>query len=177
MCTSSPDDVRREAPAPEANDVTERRSLADRTVLWLATGLGVGNVSAAPGTLGSLWGPPLVWGMQEAGLAGWTWGAAALVLVLAGVPICGRASVILRRKDPGCVVFDEIAAFPVVFAVTHVDWATALAGFALFRLFDVWKPWPIRRFEQLPGGWGVMADDLVAAVYAALGLWLASHAW
>lgn len=138
--------------------------------MLLATGLGFGAAPKGPGTVGSLWGPPLAFGMQQAGLAGWTWAAGALLIAIVGVPICGRAAAILDKKDPGCVVFDEIAAFPLVFAWTEVTWETAILGFGLFRLFDIWKPQPIRRFERLPGGWGIMLDDLIAGMYAALAL-------
>lgn len=147
------------------------RRPGDRLVLLLATGLGAGAVRRAPGTVGSLWGPPLAWGLQEAGLRGWSWAAAGLVIALLGIPLCGRAAAILGRKDPGSVVYDEIAAFPVVFALTQVTLLTALLGFGLFRLFDILKPWPIRRFERLPAGWGIMLDDLIAGVYAAAVLW------
>ena len=75
-------------------------------------------------------------------------------------------------KDPGQVVFDEIAAFSVVFLFVPISLRSAILGFLLFRLFDVWKPWPARRLERLPGGLGIMADDFAAAVYAAGGLWL-----
>jgi phosphatidylglycerophosphatase A len=149
----------------------EVRRPGDGLVLLLATGLGAGAVRKAPGTVGSLWGPPLVWGLQEAGLTGWSWGAAGLLIALLGIPLCGRAATILGRKDPGSVVYDEIAAFPVVFAMTQVTLMTAVLGFGLFRLFDIVKPWPIRRFERLPGGWGIMLDDLIAGVYAGALLW------
>lgn len=148
----------------------------DRIVMLLATGLGFGWSPKAPGTVGSLWGPPLAWGMTQAGLAGWSWGLAALAIALVGIPICGRTAEILGLKDPGCVVYDEIAAFPLVFAFTPVTWVTALSGFFLFRLFDIWKPWPIRRFERLPAGWGIMTDDLIAGVYASAALW-ATNRW
>lgn len=75
-------------------------------------------------------------------------------------------------KDPGAVVFDEIAAFPVVFLLVPVDLTTGLLGFLWFRFFDIAKPWPIRWFERFPGGWGIMADDLVAGVYSGASLWL-----
>jgi len=148
------------------------RTYGDRLILLLATGLGTGLSPRAPGTVGSLWGPPLVWGMQQCGLAGWWWGLAAVLIALVGVPICGRAATLVGRKDPGQVVYDEIAAFPLVFAVAPVNWTTSVLGFGLFRLFDILKPWPIRRFERLPGGWGIMLDDLIAGVYAAAALWV-----
>lgn len=140
--------------------------LTNQLLLLLATGLGVGFLRWAPGTVGSLWGPILVWGMQSAGLTGPGWVLVSVLIVLIGVPICGKAADLLERKDPGCVVWDEIAAFPLVFAFTPLTSMSAVLGFLLFRVFDIVKPWPIRRFEQLPGGWGIMADDLVAGIYA-----------
>ena len=150
-----------------------RPRLANGIVLTLATGAGVGYSPKAPGTIGSLWGLALVWGMQSAGVNGVGWAAVTLVVVLGGVPLCAKAANLIGRKDPGCVVWDELAAFPIVFAVTPLDEITAPLGFLLFRLFDIAKPWPIRRFERLPGGWGIMADDLIAGLFAATGLWLA----
>ncbi|MCA9074871.1 MAG: phosphatidylglycerophosphatase A [Planctomycetaceae bacterium] len=141
-------------------------TLIDRVTMLLATGLGFGYSPWAPGTVGSLWGPILVWWMQSAGLTGVGWFVTSLIIALIGVPICKRAASILGVKDPGSVVWDEIAAFPLVFAFTQVTPATAFLGFVCFRVFDIAKPWPIRRFERLPGGWGIMADDLVAAVFA-----------
>lgn len=143
-------------------------------MLLLATGLGVGYVPRGPGTAGSLWGMAIVaglWGVRADPL---TWTVVTVLLAMAGVPICGRAARLLRQSDPGCIVWDELAAVPVVFAFTPATGLHAVLGFVLFRLFDVWKPWPIRHAERLPGGWGVMADDLAAAVLAAVGLWLAS---
>jgi phosphatidylglycerophosphatase A len=69
-------------------------------------------------------------------------------------------------------VFDEIAAFGVVYLLVPFNLLTAVLGFVLFRLFDIWKPWPARRLERLPGGLGIMADDFAAGLYAAGSLWL-----
>lgn len=70
------------------------------------------------------------------------------------------------------MVFDEIAAFPLVFAAVPVNGPTALLGFAWFRLFDIWKPWPASRLDKLHGGLGIMADDAAAGVYAGIALCL-----
>ena len=147
----------------------QKLSLLDRLAWLYATGCGVGLAPKAPGTFGSLLGPLLVWLWQslERPIEG---AAVALIGILLGV---GAAQRVARRyglADPGCVVCDEIAAFAIVFAVTPVTWTTAVLGFAWFRLFDIWKPWPIHRLERLPGGWGIMADDLLAGVFAAVAL-------
>jgi len=149
----------------------------DRLVLALATGFGAGYVPYAPGTVGSLWGVLMMWGWQRAGLLGWWNGALLAGLLLIGVPLCERAARILAVNDPGAVVFDEIAAFPVVFAVVPLSPVSAAAGFVWFRLFDILKPWPIRWFDRLPGGWGIMADDLAAGLAAAIALWATMKLW
>jgi len=94
------------------------------------------------------------------------------VLFLVGVPICAAAGRHFGVTDAGQIVIDEIAAFACVFLFVPVTLPTALMGFLLFRLFDIWKPWPIRRFERFPGGWGVMADDTIAGLFAGGVLWL-----
>lgn len=143
--------------------------LRDKISVWLATGLGVGLVSPAPGTIGGLWGLPLAWavGLISTGSAQ----VLAIVLIgLASVAICSVAARVLGgSKDPQSIVLDEIAALPIVFlGVEPTGPAVWLAGWLLFRLFDITKLPPISRFERLPGGWGIMADDWAAAVVACL---------
>lgn len=146
-------------------------TLGRRMNLILATGLGSGYSSFAPGTVGSLLGLPLVWGLKAAPLSPVVYALTTIAIFLIGVPICTAACNHFALKDPGAVVFDEIAAFPITFALTPVDSTSAIVGFLLFRFFDIWKPWPIRRLEFLPSGWGVMADDALAGVFAGLCLY------
>ena len=160
--------------------------------LWVAQGFGVGRVPVAPGTFGSLVGllwfalllvprnPLVFWGGTLAGIALSVW-------------LCGEAEKILRQTDPGSVVLDEIAAIPVCFAgwvsavlwktgrmpelddfFGHAKWPLALGVFVAFRFFDVAKPWPVRHSQSLPGGWGVTVDDVLAAGYVNVVVWLAS---
>lgn len=149
-----------------------RRTLA----VWLATGLGVGLVMPAPGTFGALWGLPLAYAYHLLPGPVWPWIAAAAVLAI-GVPVCTKAADDLGMKDPGPVVWDEFATVPLVFLFVPFAgpgsslWIPIL-GFALHRLFDITKPWPCNWLERLPGGWGVMLDDVAAAFYAAGSLWL-----
>ena len=150
-----------------------RRTTADRVAILIGTGLGLGLMPVAPGTFGSLLGPPLAWAIQQADQGGFLYWVLSLVVVLAGIPVATRLEDVFGKKGSGSVVIDEIAAFPVVFAAVPVSsLTTALAGFLWFRLFDIAKPWPIRRLEQLPSGLGVMADDVAAGAYAAVALWL-----
>ncbi len=141
-------------------------------ILWLATGFGFGYAPIASGTFGSLWGPPLVWGLIELmGRDGLWLLLPALIMALIGGPICSLGVRYFEDKDPGEVVYDEIAAFPIALALVPFNWMTAIASFFVFRFFDIWKPWPCRQLETLPKGWGVLLDDLMAGVYTAVVLW------
>ena len=107
--------------------------------------------------------------------------ALILVVVIAiGIGAAGRAASYVNAKDPQVVVIDEVSGqmvslLPMIWfsPLPPIVWKYFLLGFILFRVFDIWKPWPARAAEKLPGGWGIMADDWVAGVYAAGGLWLA----
>lgn len=139
----------------------------------LATGLGVGLFAPAPGTFGAAIGSLLAWGISY--LPGRPWQFAVIAALLAvGIPICTAAGRALGgKKDNQAIIYDEITTVPLVFLfVPLTSWKFALAGFALHRLFDITKPPPARQVEQLPDGLGVMADDVIAALYAALALYL-----
>jgi phosphatidylglycerophosphatase A len=155
----------------------ESRSVGDRLLLAAATGLGAGYLPGSPGTFGSLWGLAIAWGLATAGLSGGWWAAACLPLLAAGVPICGRASRLLGGSDPTAVVYDEYASFPLAFVLVDVSPISALVAFLFFRLLDIAKPWPIRAGEHLPRGWGIMADDVLAALLAAPLTWGVLHLW
>jgi len=149
-----------------------RRLLALGPAVWLATGGWVGMFPIMPGTVGALWGVPLSLAVAAAPQP-LVQLLIIAVLVLVGVPLCTAAAARLGLKDPGPVVFDEIVALPVTFFLHPVhDPAVLIAGFLLFRLFDILKPPPVRQLERLPAGWGIMTDDLAAGVYANLSLWL-----
>lgn len=141
--------------------------------VWLATGLGVGLVAPAPGTIGAaIWGLPLAWAIGL--LPGFGWQVLAVVAANAvGVPLCTAAGRALGgEKDHQAIVWDEIATVPVVFLLAPMtSWTVALAGFVLIRIWDISKAPPARRLERLPDGWGVMADDWLAGGYAAMCLW------
>lgn len=130
----------------------------------LAFGFGAGLMPKAPGTWGTLVAVPIFAVAQLAGVGGVL--AAALVTFVAGVwaaEVCGRA---LGVSDHGGIVIDEIAAFLLVLAFSPRGWLWWVIAFALFRAFDIVKPWPIRYADRhIKGGFGVMFDDLLAAVY------------
>lgn len=137
--------------------------------VFLATGLWVGLVPWAPGTVGALWGVLLAWGLGELPLL---WRVTTIfALCLVGIPLCTAAARRLGKKDPGCIVFDEIASLPITYFLIPMDtgWIVA-AGFLLHRIFDITKPPPARALERLPDGLGIMADDWAAGIYSNLAL-------
>ena len=153
------------------NSPPPRTGLGGRLAVWLATGLGVGMVAPAPGTIGGLWGVPLAAAISQWSPLGLQLAVMAVAVLLA-VPVCQAAAQALGDSgDPGAIALDEIVALPLVFiGFPPLGWATLAAGFLLFRLFDIWKPGLARSAEKLPGGWGVVADDAVAALGACIAL-------
>jgi phosphatidylglycerophosphatase A len=144
--------------------------------VWLATGFGVGLFVPAPGTFGAAIGSLLAWG--SAYIPGyWPQLAAILALLAIGIPLCTAAGNALGgKKDNQAIIWDEITTVPLVFLfVPLTNWKTLLAGFVLHRVFDITKPPPARQLEHLPEGLGVMADDVIAALYAAASLYLLAH--
>jgi phosphatidylglycerophosphatase A len=141
----------------------------------LATWFGCGYSPKAPGTAGSL--AALLIGILLHEYAAFTWWhfliLAALMFPLAVWSATVTAQT-LKLKDPQIVVVDEVLGQWIALAgARSLTPVTYLAAFALFRLFDIWKPWPVRQLEALPAGWGINADDVMAGVYAALVLFVA----
>ncbi|MBW2281636.1 MAG: phosphatidylglycerophosphatase A [Deltaproteobacteria bacterium] len=142
-------------------------------VLFVATGAGTGYAPVAPGTFGSALGVGLWWLAVVMGEISWpVFLVGTLGVTAVGIWSAGRAEKLLGKHDDGRITIDEVAGQFVALACLPVAPGRALwvagAGFLLFRLFDIWKPPPARRFERLPGGLGVVADDLMAGLYANL---------
>lgn len=136
-------------------------------LLLIAFGLGAGLAPAAPGTVGTLLGVLLAWLLAAAPLEMRV--LAGLALVAGGFLLCGTAARRLGVRDHPGVVLDEIAAMYLVLLFVPPSILLWTFAFLLFRLFDIWKPWPIRDLDhRLPGSAGIMLDDLAAAVYAVL---------
>ena len=139
----------------------------------------LGFAPIAPGTVGSAAGLALFWAVRATGST-WVEVAVLLVVSVAGVAAASAAEARYRRRDPGLVVIDEVAGMLVTLLAVPVGFGGAVVGFFAFRLFDIVKPFPARQAERLPGGWGVMTDDLVAGVYAQallrVVLWLGAAA-
>ena len=142
-------------------------TVADRIAHGLATGLGTGYGPIAPGTWGSLPGLALAW-LVERRLGGWGVAGLAAIVALVGTWAADRTARRLGEHDPGRIVVDEIAGQLVTLCFLPATPQVLLAGFVLFRVLDVVKPWPASRLEDLPGGSGIMADDLMAGLYANL---------
>jgi phosphatidylglycerophosphatase A len=139
----------------------------------LATALGAGYSPFAPGTAGSLVALAIAWLLRDT-LAPWHFAILAALMFAPAVWSADVTAKAVKRKDPGLVVIDEVIGQWITIAgASTLNWKTALAAFALFRLFDIWKPPPVRQLEALPGGLGINADDAMAGIYGALVLWLA----
>lgn len=137
----------------------------------LAFGFGSGLAPVAPGTVGTLVAVPLYLLLAPLPLQAYL--LAVAVLFLVGVPVCGAAARSLGVHDDRRIVFDEIVGLLVTMTMAPRGWAWLLAGFLLFRIFDVLKPWPIARVDRgVGGGFGIMLDDVLAGVYAAIVLQL-----
>lgn len=168
---------------------SSKRTASDYFALAVAT-CGVGYLPVAPGTWGSAVGVVLYITVRAANVrivtaypqnhlpielvellrAAFMLGIICCV-TLAGIRAATRAEKLLGRKDPGAVVIDEVAGQLIAFLFiplgVSLKWWAILAGFLLFRLFDIWKPYPVRRLEALESGLGIMADDVLAGLYAA----------
>lgn len=129
----------------------------------------VGFFPIAPGTAGSLAALVLFAFVRWVGMPAFELGMIAAVMV-AGVWAANGAERALGQKDPGPIVIDEVLGMLITLAVIPVSLTAVLVGFLLFRLFDIVKPFPAARMEHLPGGYGVMLDDVVAGLYAHLAL-------
>jgi phosphatidylglycerophosphatase A len=141
----------------------------------LGTWFGCGYSPKAPGTAGSLGAlVPAILLAKYAGLPSWSFAALAAA---AFAPAAWAAGVVAREKgldDPQIVVVDEVVGqWLTIAGATTLNWKSWAAAFVLFRLFDIWKPWPVNRLERLHGGFGIVADDAMAGIYGALVLFAA----
>lgn len=156
---------------PPAADASTPRpgapKLAPRLALVIATWFGAGLSPRAPGTMGSLaslvlWAPLVL--LQT---SWWARLLVALVVFLVGTLASNAIIKAGGKEDPQIIVIDEVAGMGVTLALAANGWLSLLLGFALFRLFDIWKPWPVRLADRkVKGGFGVMLDDVLAGLYA-----------
>src|SRR5258708_32946145 len=144
----------------------DARFLTGHPAHFIALGFGAGLAPKAPGTFGTLVAFPIYWALATV-LHPLAIAFVAIPLFFVGVWACDRTGRDLGVADHGSMVWDEIVAFLPLLAISSQDWRLQLFAFALFRAFDIWKPFPIRELEKrVKGGLGVMIDDVVAAFYA-----------
>jgi phosphatidylglycerophosphatase A len=141
----------------------------------IATWFGLGYIPKGPGTAGSLGALLIAWLLHTyLAVNPVVFAALGILLAIPGIWAAGFVAKEIGRKDPHVVVVDEVVGQWIALAgASQLNWKSWLAAFALFRLFDIWKPPPVRQLERLPAGWGIVADDTMAGVYAALVLFAA----
>jgi phosphatidylglycerophosphatase A len=137
----------------------------------LAYGFGTGLMPFAPGTFGSLVGVALFWFMAP--MRAVPYAGVVIIMFLAGIFICGQTASDVGAIDPGSIVYDEVVGFLVAMYLLPRDWRWIATGFVIYRIFDIWKPFPIHYLESHLGlGSGIMTDDVVAGLYTLMVLHL-----
>jgi len=143
---------------------------------FLAFGFGSGLSPFAPGTMGTLVAVPFIFALKALGTMGF-W-VVLVLLFLLGVQMCGSVSRKLGVHDHGGIVWDEMVGYWLSAAFVPLQWPWLLAVFLLFRFFDILKPWPIRQLDKkVSGGFGIMIDDVVAALFTVCILAAVQHFW
>ncbi|MCB9991471.1 MAG: phosphatidylglycerophosphatase A [Rhodospirillales bacterium] len=147
-------------------DLIAKLNMKDPAI-WLATWFGCGLIKKAPGTWGTLGGLPLgVLFLYETGWPGLL--AATILMAIVGYMAADRFEKSTGTHDAGAIVVDEVVGIWVTLLVTPLTHIGLILAFVLFRVFDIFKPWPVSYFDKMPGAFGVMADDVMAGLYAAL---------
>ena len=144
--------------------------MSDKIVRLLSTFFYLGNFPVAPGTLASFAGMLIAVTLSS---FFWTYIILTAVIVFLGFKVTGRMEKILKKKDPSCVVIDEVAGILISFFCLPLTPTILIVTFFLFRAFDMFKIYPVNKFEAMEGATGIMMDDLVAGVYTNLVMQLA----
>lgn len=139
----------------------------DKCVMFLATGAFVGRIPFIPGTIGSLWGLPVCFLLSQVATLD---AIIALALLISGATwIAHQAGKLIGKRDPRCIVIDEVAGMAVTLIGLPCNAITVIAGFAIFRALDILKPFPIGNIDRsLSGGIGIVADDVAAGLFGNL---------
>lgn len=155
----------------ETAAIFKQTGFSGKIALILGTWFGSGLAPVAPGTFGTLAAAPLV--ALSAILSPLASALFLIIMTLVAIWASQVVQNLLERVDPSEVVIDEVAGFLLTMLFIPLSWGTFAVGFVLFRILDIWKPWPAKAAERLHGGLGIVLDDLVAGLYANLGLRLA----
>ncbi|MDC1210541.1 phosphatidylglycerophosphatase A [Porticoccaceae bacterium] len=149
-----------------ASNPTFTQLLRSPTLL-LAFGFGSGLSPKAPGTMGTIAAIPLWWLLAQLPLTSYL--IVVFIAAIIGISICGRAADQMGVHDHGGIVWDEFVGFWIAMAALPITWQSVILGFLLFRLFDILKPWPISWLDKkVSGGFGIMIDDVIAGLAAAV---------
>ncbi len=151
--------------AEEKNGFSRR---ASHLAIILSTGFGIGYSPLAPGTLGAALGVGVYCALLTLGALEITLPLVSIALFAAGVYLSSAAEQHFQEKDPGKIVIDEVASFPLTMLFISPSVTRIIVAFALNRAADILKPFPAGRIQNLPRGWGIMLDDTIAAIYANL---------
>ena len=143
----------------------------DKIAFFIAQGAYSGRAPIAPGTAGTVVGVLLYLLIMDLGPL--RYGAVCAAVIAVGIWAAGRVDLMFGTKDNSTIVIDEIAGYLIAMVFIPFSWGNVAAGFFIFRAFDIVKPWPLRRFERIRGGPGVMLDDLGAGVYTNIVLQVA----
>jgi phosphatidylglycerophosphatase A len=147
--------------------MTPTKDILKSPVHLLAFGFGSGLSPVAPGTMGTLVAIPIYWLLSF--FPTWFYLLAVALALIAGIWICGQSAKQLGVHDHGGIVWDEIVGYLITMIAAPSGLLWIVLGFALFRLFDIWKPWPIYILDhKVSGGFGIMIDDVVAGIYALI---------
>ena len=141
--------------------------MVNKLANWFSTVLKIGYLPIAPGTWGSL-AALVVWFLIIESTSTITFIAAIIIIFILGVYTSSITEIYLAKKDPSVIVIDEWVGqwIALIFLPKSLIWG--IVAFVLFRLFDIWKPYPIKTLDKMSGGWGIMLDDVVAGIYALL---------
>ncbi len=151
------------------------KTVLSSPIHFFAFGFGSGLAPFAPGTFGTLAAVPLYLLMINFGLSLYL--LMTLISIVIGFWLCGKSSEMLGVHDHSGIVWDEFAGFFITMIAAPKSWQWIVLGFALFRLFDIWKPWPIHIVDKkVQGGVGIMMDDVIAGIYALVVLQLIAFA-
>ncbi len=145
-------------------DVFRESGFSGKVALVLSTWFGSGLFPVAPGTFGTLAAVPLILVLNNLGI--WYSAVTLVIAVVISIWSAGLTQDLLGKDDPSAVVIDEVAGFLLTMTFLPFSWLVLGLGFVLFRIFDVFKPYPIKHLERLKGGFGIVMDDLLAGLYS-----------